>query len=174
MILSGLKIKEEVKNGNITLFPFDDLMLNPNSYNYRLGEKLLLLMDDVIDPKKKSNYKEIIIPDEGYILLPNRLYLSSTKEVIGSSKYVTQLIGRSSVGRLGLFLQVTAPIGHVGCQGCWTLELKVVQPLRIYKGMKIGQVTFWEIDGDTLINYEDGKYSKKKEPKVSNFYEEVY
>lgn len=172
MILSGLKIKEEVLNGNITITPWEDSLLNPNSYNYRLGEKLLILNDNIIDPHIPSSYQEVIIPDEGIILKPNQLYLGSTYEVIGSNKYVTQLIGRSSVGRLGLFLQVTAPIGHVGCHGSWTLELKVVQPLRIYKGMKIGQVTFWTIDGDISLDYKDGKYNEKNEPKVSKFYKE--
>ena len=172
MILSGLKIKEEVENGNIIISPFDEKMLNPNSYNYLLGERLFLLKDDIIDPKKPSSYDEIIIPDDGIILHPNQLYLGSTSEIIGSDKYVTQLIGRSSVGRLGLFLQVTAPIGHCGCKGAWTLELKVVQPLKVYKGMKIGQVTFWVIDGDKSINYNNGSYNQNKNPRLSKFFEE--
>lgn len=173
MILSGLKIKEEVLNGNITIAPWNDELLNPNSYNYRLGDKLFILKDNVIDSKNPSSYEEIIIPDDGFLLQPNQLYLGSTYEVIGSDKYVTQLIGRSSVGRLGLFLQVTAPIGHCGCRGSWTLELKVVQPLKVYRNMKIGQVTFWVIDGDTSINYKNGKYNELSSPKVSEFYKEV-
>lgn len=173
MILSGLKIKEEVANKNITISPWRDDLLNPNSYNYRLGTKLLKLCDEIIDPANGNSYKEIVIPEEGYILQPNQLYLGSTFEIIGSNKYVTQLIGRSSVGRLGLFLQVTAPLGHVGCCGSWTLELKVVQPLRVYRGMKIGQVTFWRIDGNTDITYLGGEYNEEKEPKISKFYKEM-
>ncbi len=168
MILSGLKIKEEVSVGNITINPFNDSLLNPNSYNYRLGRILLEIEDDIIDPKKKTKFKKIKIPKEGYVLKPNKLYLGSTVEVIGSSKYVTQLIGRSSVGRLGLFLQVTAPLGHVGCSHSWTLELKVVEPLRVYPNMKVGQVTFWCIDGE----YEkyNGNYTKYTKPHISEFY----
>lgn len=168
MILSGLKIKEEVENNNITLSPYDDTLLNPNSYNYRLGDELLELNDSVIDPNQKSNYKKIKLTNEGYVLKPNKLYLGSTKEIIGSDKYVTQLIGRSSVGRLGLFLQVTAPLGHVGCKHSWTLELKVVQPLRVYPNMKIGQVTFWCIDGS--IDLYKGNYTNYNTPNISEFY----
>ena len=171
MILSGLKIKEEVLNKNIDIEPYCDELLNPNSYNYRLADVIYEIKDDIIDPAKKTNIKKIKIPKEGYILKPNKLYLGSTYEKIGSSKYVTQLIGRSSVGRLGLFLQVTAPLGHVGCNHCWTLELRVVQPLKVYPKMRIGQVSFWVIDGDTTLNYNDGKYNKYLIPEVSKFYE---
>lgn len=171
MILSGLKIKEEIKNGNIIIEPYNNSLLNPNSYNYRLSDIIYEITDNVINPSKKNNVKKIKIPTEGYVLKPNRLYLGSTYERIGSSKYVTQLIGRSSVGRLGLFLQVTAPLGHVGCNHCWTLELRVVQPLRIYPMMKIGQVTFWCIHGDTALNYKSGKYNKYLGAEVSKFYE---
>ena len=171
MILSGLKIKEEVKKGNINIEPFNEYLLNPNSYNYRLGDELLEITDDVIDPVEKTNYRVIKLTDKGYVLKPHRLYLGSTVEKIGSSKYVTQLIGRSSVGRLGLFLQVTAPLGHVGCNHCWTLELKAVQPLKVYPNMKIGQVTFWVLYGKKLYTYDTGKYNHYTKPHVSMFYE---
>lgn len=170
MILSGLKIKREVKKGNVNINPFDENLLNPNSYNYRLGDILYEMSEEIIDPKKKSKYQKIILTDKGYLLKPHKLYLGSTNEKIGSRKYVTQLIGRSSMGRLGLFLQVTAPLGHVGCYHNWTLELKVVEPLRIYPNMKIGQVTFWEITGKKIKTYETGKYNKHDKPYVSMFY----
>ena len=171
VILSGLKIKEEVMNGNITIEPFTDALLNPNSYNYRLSDELLELTDKVIDPKKPSSFKRIKLTEKGYVLKPNTLYLGSTVEIIGSDEYVTQLIGRSSAGRLGLFLQVTAPLGHVGCKHCWTLELKCVEPLRVYPNMKIGQVTFWKLEGDKTYTYETGKYNSYREPHISLYYE---
>lgn len=170
MILSGKKIKEEIQNGNINIEPFDEKLLNPNSYNYRLGNELFEIIDDVIDPTKKTNYKIIKLTDEGYTLKPHKLYLASTLEKIGSRQYVTQLIGRSSVGRLGLFLQITAPLGHVGCNHCWTLELKSVQPLKVYPKMKIGQVTFWVLDGEKTYTYETGKYNNYTRPHISMFY----
>lgn len=172
MILSGNKIKEEVKNGNISIYPFEENMLNPNSYNYHLGDTILEIEDEVIDPHVKCKTKEIKLSNNGYLLKPNKLYLASTKEKIGSKKYVTQLIGRSSTGRLGLFLQVTAPLGHVGCNHCWTLELRVVMPLRVYPNMRIGQVTFWRLDGKKDLLYDKGKYNNYLIPQVSMFYEE--
>ncbi len=114
--------------------------------------------------------KKIIIDEKGYVLQPNKLYLAATLEKIGSDKYVTHLIGRSSLGRLGLFLQITAPLGHAGCYHNWTLELKVVEPLRIYPNMVIGQVTFWHVYGDRYYTYRDGKYNKHKKAHVSMFY----
>ena len=170
MILSGLKIVEEIRKNNINIEPFNESLLNPNSYNYRLGDELLEIADEVIDPKKKTKYKRIKLTSKGYVLKPHHLYLGSTLEKIGSSKYVTQLIGRSSIGRMGLFLQVTAPLGHVGCNHCWTLELKTVQPFKVYPGMKIGQVTFWCITGVPTITYETGKYNHYKKPHISMFY----
>lgn len=172
MILSGNKIKEEVENGNINIEPFYEDMLNPNSYNYHLGDTILEIEDDVIDPYVKCKVKEVKLKEDGYLIRPNKLYLASTKEKIGSRKYVTQLIGRSSVGRLGLFLQVTAPLGHVGCNHCWTLELRVVMPLRIYPNMRIGQVTFWKLYGKRDLLYDKGKYNNYLIPQVSMFYEE--
>ena len=172
MILSGLKIKEEVKNNRIVIEPFVESLVNPNSYNYRLGDELLEIDEEIIDCKEATKYKTIKLTEEGYVLKPHKLYLGSTLEKIGSSKYVTQLIGRSSIGRLGLFLQVTAPLGHVGCNHNWTLELKAVQPLRIYPRMKIGQVTFWLIDGNKNKTYENGKYNNYSKPQISMFYKE--
>ena len=172
MLLSGEKIKKEVKKGRIIISPFENSLLNPNSYNYRLSSTLYEICDSVIDPKKKTNIKKIVIPENGYVLKPNRLYLGSTIEKIGSPKYVTQLIGRSSVGRLGLFLQVTAPLGHVGCEHCWTLELRVVQPLRVYPNMKIGQVSFWRITGNKKLSYKNGEYNKYIDAEISKFYKD--
>jgi len=147
MILTGSSIVDEVKNGTITIKPFAKDLVNPNSYNYRLGDELLVLDDEILDVRKSPTTKRIIIPEEGYVLQPGKVYLGHTYETIGSSDYVPSLIGRSSLGRLGLFLQITADLGHIGTGHKWTLELKVVQPLRVYPGMRIGQVSFWKPDG---------------------------
>lgn len=172
MILTGSKIKEEVERGRIDLAPFEEAMLNPNSYNYRLGDTLYEVDEALIDAREETKYRKIKLGKKGYLLKPHRLYLGSTFEKIGSSRYVTQLIGRSSVGRLGLFLQITAPLGHVGCNHHWTLELECVQPLKVYPGMKIGQVTFWILGGEVTTTYETGKYNHYVKPHISQFYKE--
>lgn len=133
----------------------------------------ILELDELIDAKEVSSPKLIRISDDGFVLQPNKLYLANTFEIIGSDKYVTQLIGRSSMGRLGLFLQITAPLGHVGTSHKWTLELKVVQPLKIYPLMKIGQVTFWKISGKKQMTYENGDYKQFNKAQVSKIYKEI-
>lgn len=172
MILTKLEIIKQVKKKNISISPFRPELLNPNSYNYRLDYELLEFDCD-LDAKKETVPKKIILTDEGYVLQPGKLYLANTYERVGSKKYVTQLIGRSSVGRLGLFLQITAPLGHVGTDHNWTLELKVVQPLRVYPLMRIGQVTFWKIKGKKQLTYASGAYKQYKKAHISKFYEEL-
>lgn len=153
MILTGSKITEEVKQGNIVINPFCAEQINPNSYNYRLGSTIKVF--DRFDGEK-SIFKEIKIPEDGYILEPKKMYLATTKEIIGSSKYAMSLIGRSSMGRYGLFLQVSANLGHTTSKHQWTLEIVAVLPIKLYPGMIIGQVSFWKNYGD-VENY-NGKY----------------
>jgi dCTP deaminase len=142
MILTGSKIEQEVRNGNVTLIPFDEKQLNPNSYNYRLGRSIAWS-----SAPEHGNWTETDIPNTGLVLSPGRIYLAATLEIIGSRQYAVTLLGRSSVARLGLFLTATSDLGHVGSSCRWTLELKVVQPLRIYAEMRIGQVSFWCCQG---------------------------
>lgn len=168
MILTGSQITKSVLSGKIILDPFDKNLVNPNSYNYRLGDTLLV-SDNPKNLNQELTYKRIKIPPTGYILKPKKLYLGSTFETIGSRAYVPSLIGRSSLGRLGLFLQITADLGHIGTKHKWTLELAAVQPLKIYPGMKIGQVSFWKPDnlkmlkGKSYINTENN-YAQFSEP----------
>ena len=172
MILTCNEIKKQIKRGNIGIEPFSTQMLNPNSYNYRLNKELLVI-DNTIDSKSETTFKKITIPEQGYVLQPGILYLASTVEKIGSKKYVTLLIGRSSIGRLGMFLQITAPLGHIGTFHNWTLEIKVVQPVKVYPYMKIGQVTFWKVKGNKNINYQFGDYKKFESAQISKFYKEL-
>ena len=172
MILTGKQIIKDYYNGKIKISPFEEAMVNPNSYNYRLGEEVYKICDSIVDPKKKSIIERITIPQDGYCLQPGSLYLGSTYEKIGSSEYAMQLIGRSSIGRLGLFLQVSAPLGHVGTYHSWTLELKVVQPLIVYPRMKIGQVSFWKVQGENDTPYI-GKYWNFSDAHISEFYYEL-
>lgn len=164
MILSGLEIKKQVQTGAIIINPFDENRINPNSYNYRLGNSYRELIGF------KNNGEPLYsvlkkIPDEGLTLLPRKLYLSTTKEVIGSDKYVVSLIGRSSVGRLGLFVQISADLGNLGSAHQWTLELTCVQSIIIYAHMIIGQVSFWVPKGD--ITTYSGMYHNYNIPQGS-------
>ncbi|MEZ4978741.1 MAG: dCTP deaminase [Chitinophagales bacterium] len=122
MILSGKKIKEEL-NENIFITPFDEKQLNPNSYNLRLFNELLVYDKHELDMKTPNTASKIIIPEEGLLLETNTLYLGRTVEHTKTNNYVPMLEGRSSIGRLGLFIHVTAGFGDVGFDGFWTLEI---------------------------------------------------
>lgn len=140
MILTGSEIAAEYSAGRITLNPYSADQLNPNSYNYRLGNTLKV---PHIGRGNKVEFEDQPLGEEGFVLQPRTVYLGATFELIGSNTYAMSLIGRSSLGRLGLFLQVSADLGHTGSAHHWTLELVAVKPLRIYPYMTVGQVTFW-------------------------------
>ncbi len=156
MILTGSEILNEVKKKMILIEPFDEKNINPNSYNYTLNEQLIKISSNV--NTAEINEEGIILNEKGYILEPNTLYLGVTNEKIGSIKYATSLIGRSSVGRLGIHLQISANLGHTGTYHKWTLEIRASKKVRIYPNMKIGQVSFWSNQGQ--INLYTGAYQK--------------
>jgi len=160
VILTGPAIKSAVRNGHVSVEPFDETNLNPNSYNYHLAETLL------VPSTTGKRWRKIKLPPDGYVLEPGKVYLAATLERIGSDRFVTLLLGRSSIGRLGIFLNVTADLGHIGCCSHWTLELTTVQPVRVYPGMKIGQVSFWLTDESSSVRYR-GRYHRDSQP-VSN------
>ncbi len=162
MILTGTEIEHAVKWGEITIDPFNKKQLNPNSYNFRLHSKILRVL---LNEKNESSFETIKIQDKGFILMPYVLYLGATNEIIGSSNYAMTLLGKSTLGRLGLFLNATADLGHFGSVSQWTLELSVVQPLKIYPNMEIGQIAFWLQEGK-YGGYK-GKYLKDLGPKPS-------
>lgn len=168
MILTGGKIHEEVLNKNIIINPFSSDQVSPNSYDFRLGETLLTYRAKTLDAKKNNETEKITIPKEGIILMPNKLYLGHTYEEMGSNKFVPIIRGRSSTGRLGLFINITADLIDIGSINQWTLQLHTVQPLRVYPNMLIGQVTFWEPEGQ--IDLYNGKYQGSIGPVASKLY----
>lgn len=163
MILSGREIARRVYAKDITIDPFDPECVNPNSYNYKLGDCYHLVSKDTSTIEVLPRRGEVLpIPTDGLLLEPGNVYLANTHETIGSSKFVTSLMGRSSVGRLGLFLQISADLGNLGPAHKWTLELTCIQPILIYPRMKIGQVSFWVPCG-SIIEYE-GPYTDYDTP----------
>ncbi|QQO10060.1 dCTP deaminase [Breznakiella homolactica] len=156
MILSGLQIKEKIGR-EIFIEPFSEKQLNPNSYNLRLHNELLIYDDGILDMKRANNYSSLEIPSEGLVLEPRKLYLGRTVEYTKTEGYVPMLEGRSSIGRLGLFIHVTAGFGDVGFAGYWTLEIFCIQPIRIYSDVEICQIYYHTIDGQ-YTGYTSGKY----------------
>ncbi|WP_138341874.1 dCTP deaminase [[Clostridium] symbiosum] len=156
MILSGQEIKKHMGK-EIIIEPFVEKRINPNSYNLSLAGELLVYDNHVLDMKEPNPVSRIIIPEDGLLLEPNRLYLGRTNEYTSTSRYVPMLEGRSSTGRLGLFIHVTAGFGDIGFSGYWTLEIFCVQPVRIYPNVEICQIYYHDIDGEYEL-YKSGKY----------------
>lgn len=157
MILSGREIEKAVRAGEIEIDPFDTQRLNPNSYNLRLHNKLLVYKDEVLDMKKPLQTQELEIPEDGLVLRPGRLYLGRTYERTATSRYVPMLEGRSSIGRLGLYIHVTAGFGDIGFSGYWTLEIQCIQPVKLYPMVEICQIYYHTIAGE-YTPYQSGKY----------------
>lgn len=170
MILSGKEIKNRLGK-EIIIEPFDEKRLNPNSYNLRLHNELLVYDEEVLDMKKPNKVKKVIIPEEGLVLEPGKLYLGRTIEYTATDKYVPMLEGRSSIGRLGLFIHVTAGFGDVGFKGYWTLEIFCVQPIRIYSEVELCQIYYHSIEG-AYDEYNSGKYQNNESVQPSLLYKD--
>jgi dCTP deaminase len=160
MILSGREIHKHLGK-EIVIEPFDEKRLNPNSYNLSLADELLVYENRELDMKLPNPVKKLRIPEEGLLLEPDRLYLGRTNEYTYTEGFVPMLEGRSSVGRLGLFIHVTAGFGDVGFAGCWTLEIFCVQPVRIYPNVEICQIYYHDIHGE-YDTYASGKYQNSR------------
>ena len=161
MILTAEKISEEVEAGNIVISPFSAENLNPSSYSYHMGDEILEQSVDC-DGNEIRLGEPMPVAESGVLLQPKRLYLTNTHQHIGSRKYVTLLSGCRPVAQLGLFVQLSANLGNLGDAHRWTLELTCVQPVRIYPGMLIGLLTFWEPRG--VITYYSGQYTAHSRP----------
>ena len=156
MILSGKEIARHMGK-DIFIEQYAPRRLNPNSYNLTLHNELLVYENRLLDMKMENPVEQLTIPEEGLVLQPDRLYLGRTQEFTRTENFVPMLEGRSSVGRLGLFIHVTAGFGDVGFAGYWTLEIFCVQPIRIYPGVEICQIYYHDIRGD-YEPYRSGKY----------------
>lgn len=165
MILTGPEIEQEFNGGRITLSPFLSSSVNPNSYDYHLDREVRYYQSNQLDSAMaNASVVTFRLDDDGYIFQPGQVYLARTFETIGSIQYVPSLIGKSSLGRLGVFLQVHADLGHVFAIHQWTLEIVVTQPIRLYPGMVVGQVSFWAPVGE-IVPYR-GTYGKLSTPEA--------
>lgn len=171
MILTARAILTAIKMGELNISPFDEKQLNPNSYDVRLGPKILTYDEVELDCAKKPRTLELDIPPSGLLLQPGTLYLGATIERTWSDQYVAMIEGRSSIGRLGLFVHVTAGFGDLGFSGRWTLELMTVHPIRVYYGMKIAQIYFHVAHGPHTLAYA-GKYQNAGEVQASRLWTE--
>lgn len=111
-----------------------------------------------LDMKKENKTIDLPdIPDEGMVLMPGVLYLGHTLEYTETHNYIPHIDGRSSVGRLGKSIHVTAGRGDMGFGRDWTLEITVIYPTRVYAGVRVAQIAYFTGEGDHTDEYR-GKY----------------
>ncbi|MEZ6071080.1 MAG: dCTP deaminase [Pirellulales bacterium] len=170
MILSGHEIRRQL-GSKIVIDPFDDANVNPNSYNLTLHNELITYEEVVLDMKRENRTRRHTIPPEGFVLSPDQVYLGRTIERTETHDLVPMIEGRSSVGRLGLFVHVTAGFGDVGFCGHWTLEMFAVQPVRVYPGVAICQIFYHEISGD--VTEYCSKYQGNNDIQPSMLHQEL-
>jgi dCTP deaminase len=170
MILTGSEIQARLGT-DIVIDPFHESQLNPNSYNLRLHHELLVYEEIVLDMRRPNRFRRYEVPADGLVLSPNQLYLGRTMERTETHNLVPMLEGRSSIGRLGLFVHVTAGFGDVGFCGYWTLEMFAVQPIRIYPGVEIAQIFYHTLEGN-VREYASEKYQHNRDIQPSMLFKE--
>ena len=160
--LTGNEIIKQVHLKRITINPFNEQQINPNSYNYRLSSNLKRLKNLVIDMRAPDEFDDIAIPEEGLLLKPNECYLGTTLETFGSDYFASLVTGRSSVGRKFITNHITAGLIDQGFFGQITLEITVQKPTRVYAGCAFGQIFWFSVVGKPRP-YR-GKYAEQREP----------
>ena len=163
MILTDKDILEAIEVKTIVIEPYRRDCLGSNSYDVHLGAVLAIYKTQVLDAREHNEIEYFTIPEEGFILRTDTLYLGVTEEYTETHAHVPFLEGKSSTGRLGIDIHATAGKGDVGFCGNWTLEISVKQPVKVYKGMPIGQLIYFPVDGEIEV-----KYNQKKNAKYSD------
>lgn len=181
--LTGPRIEEAIESGSIVIEPYIPEHVGPNSVDLRLGETILqyavnnspyhprygYYLDSRKEPVSVPTHRE---KDGSYILRPGVLYIARTLEHVETDFYMPEIDGRSSMGRLGCSIHVTAGRGDVGFKGTFTLEITVVHPLRVYPGDRICQIFFNTVEGRRRL-YR-GRYQGQEEPTPSRFHLEGF
>jgi dCTP deaminase len=170
--LTGLEIVKRVEEGRLTIKPFDMEKVNPNSYNLSIGPKLLVYKPRnwftrwrkplVWGQMNPPDYTVFMRPEKGFVIKPGWFYLGSTFEYTKTPDLVPVLDGRSSTGRLSLHVHATAGFGDVGFEGCWTLEIYSIIPVKIFPFLPICQISYETLEGE-ILPYK-GRYQGYNEP----------
>lgn len=172
MILTGPAIAEAVTHGDIVIDPFDPACLSPNAYDWHLGSELCIAAGP-LDAAEPSHFTRHDIPSAGVVLQPGCLYLGTTAERTASSRYAQLLNGDHGTGSLGVFVHVSAPLGHQGHAIRWTLEIRAVEPVRVYPGMRFGKLAFLDVHGKHASYQQRGaKYASTVGAGTSRLFEE--
>lgn len=160
MILTGKEISRMASKGEILIDPYHERFIEPNSYGIHLGSELIEYNGAALDPHEKLDFLRRTMGPAGHVFLPGRFYLGHTVEQIGGVGFASELYANVSTAMCGVFIQTSAPLGHTGAVIRWTLEITVAQEVRLYPGMRIGKVCFWQNFGE--IERYDGRYLGSK------------
>lgn len=170
MLLSDRDIRAELAAGRVALEPFDEAMVQPSSIDFRL-DKFFRVFENHryphIDPAEdQSDLTRMVeaVDDEPFILHPGEFVLGSTYEVVSLPDDIAARVeGKSSLGRLGLLTHATAGFVDPGFSGHVTLELANVAtlPIKLYPGMKIGQLCFFRLSSPAEHPYGSEKYGSR-------------
>ncbi|WP_407838045.1 deoxycytidine triphosphate deaminase [Streptomyces sp. DSM 116496] len=172
MILTGRAIAAAHAAGHLAIDPYDPRRLSPNAYDWRLGSNLRVCEGD-LDAAAPTAFRELALPDDGYVLEPGHLYLGHTLERTGSETYAQLLNGDRTTGSLGIWVHVSAPLGHQGHAIRWTLEIRATRPVRVRPGMTFGKLVFLRTHGSPASYQQHGlKYRTSEGIETSRLYEE--
>ena len=170
MLLSDRDIKAEVEAGRVGIEPYDPDLVQPSSVDVRL-DRLFRVFENHryphIDPAvDQSDLTRVVEApgDEPFILHPGEFVLGSTLEVVTlPDDLAARVEGKSSLGRLGLLTHATAGFVDPGFSGHVTLELANVAtlPIKLYPGMKIGQLCFFRLSSPSEHPYGSEKYGSR-------------
>jgi dCTP deaminase len=170
MLLSDRDIAAEIKSGRVKVEPFDPKMIQPSSVDVRLDRFFRVFENhkyEVIDPsvEQPDLTREVAVaPSDHFILHPGEFVLASTYEVITLPDDIAgRLEGKSSLGRLGLLTHSTAGFIDPGFSGHITLELSNVAnlPVKLYPGMKIGQLCLIKLSSSAEHPYGSALYGSR-------------
>jgi dCTP deaminase len=181
MILSDRDIREQIGSGRIKIDPFDPACVQPSSIDLHVDDQFRVFANSrypFIDVRQEMpDLTELVEvkPDEAFILHPGEFVLGSTLERVGiPDDLVARLEGKSSLGRLGLLIHSTAGYVDPGWDGYLTLELSNVAnlPITLYPGMKIGQISFFQLTSpaETPYGRAGNKYQGQRGPTASRFF----
>lgn len=170
MLLSDGDIRRQIEEGRIGLDPLDLGLLQPSSIDVRL-DRFFRLFDNhkypFIDPREQQDELTRFVEvasDEAFILHPGEFVLGSTYEYVKlPNDIAARLEGKSSLGRLGLLTHSTAGFVDPGFEGHVTLELSNVAtlPIKLWPGMKIGQLCFFQLSSESENPYGSDKYGSR-------------
>jgi dCTP deaminase len=168
--MSDRDIRAEIEAGRIGLEPLDMGLLQPSSFDVRL-DRFFRLFDNhkyaYIDPAEEMSDLTRLVevePDEAFILHPGEFVLGSTYEFVTlPDNIAARLEGKSSLGRLGLLTHSTAGFVDPGFNGHVTLELANVSnlPIKLWPGMKVGQLCFFQLSSPSETPYGSAKYNSR-------------